>query len=134
MSRGYLLDTGVANLVAIHDVVMQQKLRPLRPLYIPNIVLGELQFGAYWYAYLHQSRKYLDMYEDFYRLFYQSILYSNTETASIYGAIQAELKSRGQLIQQNDTWIAALARQYQLTLLTRDRDYERISGFDMLLM
>ena len=33
-------------------------------------------------------------------------------------------------MQQNDMWIAALARQHELTLLTQDGDFTRVSSLD----
>ena len=130
---GYLIDTGVANLLALRDQVTEERLRPLRPVYLPNIVFGELQFGAYWYAHRYQSTRYLDLYDAFAKRFRRNTLSCNFATASFYGAIFAELRSKGQPIQQNDVWIAALAIQYQLTLLSLDKDYERITGLKLLL-
>jgi predicted nucleic acid-binding protein len=43
------------------------------------------------------------------------------------GLFRAELDAKGQIIQPNDMWIAALTRQYGLILLTRDRDFVRVS-------
>lgn len=131
MARGYLLDTGVANLIALRDETTSRYIAPLSPIYIPNIVFGEMQFGAYWHAYRHQSQKYLDIYDDFIKRYRSAIISPNLATAYYYGAIYAELKTKGQLIQQNDVWIASLALQYQLTLLTKDKDYERISGLNL---
>jgi len=37
-----------------------------------------------------------------------------------YGYLKAELAGAGRLIPDNDIWIAALARQYDLPLATRD--------------
>ena len=44
------------------------------------------------------------------------------------GVANAELRVRGQTIQQNDMWIAALARQYGFTLATLDTDFTHVSG------
>ncbi len=40
----------------------------------------------------------------------RSLVRPNAETGQIYGAIRAELTAKGQPIQHNDIWIAALAR------------------------
>ncbi|MGH2515711.1 MAG: PIN domain-containing protein, partial [Ktedonobacterales bacterium] len=58
------------------------------------------------------------------------IVRCNTETAHIYRAIAGECSAKGRLMQQNDMWIASLARQYGLTLLTQDSDFTRVSNLD----
>jgi tRNA(fMet)-specific endonuclease VapC len=40
-------------------------------------------------------------------------------TAEIYGQVKSELKAKGNPIPENDLWIAAIARQYSLTLHPR---------------
>jgi tRNA(fMet)-specific endonuclease VapC len=53
------------------------------------------------------------------------------ETARIYGEIKLQLHHAGQLIPDNDLWIAALAIQHQLTLVTRDKHCSRIDRLDV---
>lgn len=43
-----------------------------------------------------------------------------------YGRLRSELRAKGQLIPDNDIWIAATALAYDLTLVSSDRHYERI--------
>jgi tRNA(fMet)-specific endonuclease VapC len=62
------------------------------------------------------------------------IITPNLVTSYYYAPIYTELKTKGQLIQQNDVWIAALAMQNELTLLTRDKDYERVSSLRMQIL
>jgi len=50
------------------------------------------------------------------------------ETAAIYGAIIADLYKLGKPIPTNDVWIAAIAIQYNLTLLTADRHFDEIGN------
>jgi tRNA(fMet)-specific endonuclease VapC len=56
------------------------------------------------------------------------ILGCNVDTARWYGRIAAQLKTIGRPIPQNDIWIAAIARQYELTMLTRDKHFENVDG------
>jgi tRNA(fMet)-specific endonuclease VapC len=133
MADRCLLDTGVANLAALNDAAMIQRLALADVVYIPSIVFGELYYGAYWYAHLHQSTKLLDLYDAFLQQWSKNIIHCNTSTTTIYGTIYAELRSKGQLIQQNDVWIAALAKQYNLALLTQDKDHQRVTGLALEL-
>ena len=58
-------------------------------------------------------------------------------TASVarhYGRVFSALKRDGTPIPVNDIWIAAATLDCGGTLLTFDRDFERISGLDRLLL
>jgi tRNA(fMet)-specific endonuclease VapC len=48
------------------------------------------------------------------------VLLPDQGTAEHYGQLKAELAGTGNPIPDNDLWIAALARQYDLPLATRD--------------
>lgn len=50
----------------------------------------------------------------------------DAETTRYYGAIYIELRNKGRILSQVDMMLAALARQYKLTLLTTDRDFEAL--------
>jgi tRNA(fMet)-specific endonuclease VapC len=56
------------------------------------------------------------------------ILVSDATTARIYGSVKNALRIKGQPIPENDMWIAALAIQHDLTLLTRDAHFDRIEN------
>ena len=56
-----------------------------------------------------------------------TILSCNTETAKSYGKIKNQLKEKGQPIPENDIWIAAIAQQYVLTLVTDDVHFDAIT-------
>jgi len=49
-------------------------------------------------------------------------------TADEYAEIRSELKRAGRPIPGNDLWIAALARQHALPLLSRDRHFDLVPG------
>lgn len=74
--------------------------------------------------------RYLDLYDDLLRQHSDRILDIDSGTTHFYAAMYAELRASGRLIQSNDLWIAALARQYGLALATVDGDYSRIQDFE----
>jgi tRNA(fMet)-specific endonuclease VapC len=47
-------------------------------------------------------------------------------TTRLYGALYQELRQKGRALSQVDMMLGAMARQYQLVLLTTDRDFEAI--------
>jgi tRNA(fMet)-specific endonuclease VapC len=51
------------------------------------------------------------------------------EVGEAYGAIRADLETRGEVIGNNDLWIAAHAKAAKLTLVTNnEREFRRIGG------
>jgi predicted nucleic acid-binding protein len=56
------------------------------------------------------------------------ILLPDRATADYYAAIRQELKKRGHPIPENDVWIAALARQHALEIVSRDPHFDQVPG------
>ena len=90
-------------------------------LALPVIVLGEYQFG------LRGSSQRARLEFDLEQLRQDAwVLEINAATAGHYADIRSELKSRGRPIPENDVWIAALARQHDLPVLTRDQHFDAV--------
>jgi len=53
---------------------------------------------------------------------------SDVETTRNYGRIKAQLRKKGKPIPNNDVWIAAIALQYDLTVVTRDKHFDQVDG------
>lgn len=60
------------------------------------------------------------------------VLPTDRETASQYAAICTSLKTSVTPIPANDIWIAALALQHNLPIVTRDSHFEKISSLHLL--
>jgi predicted nucleic acid-binding protein len=90
---------------------------------IPAIVLGEYQFG------IRQSRN-RKPYERWLVevIAANRVLVVDEITADRYAEVRDELKQSGRPIPSNDLWIAALARQYGLPLLSRDGHFDSVAG------
>ena len=126
MAEKYLVDTNaISDLMGGVDSV--KKLVQDADIYIPVIVLGELYF-----AYENGSRK-QENYERFAALSsHWKTLGVNESTAQIYARIQLKLHRKGQMIPLNDLWIAALALEYGLPLLTRDAHFKNIDDLKIV--
>ena len=48
------------------------------------------------------------------------------ETAEAFARLRSDLRSRGELLADHDTWIAATALRHDLVLLARDQHFDRI--------
>ena len=96
-------------------------------LTVPVIVLGEYQFG------LRSSFKRVRLEFDLSELLRDTqVLDIDVQTVPNYADIRHELKSRGRPIPENDLWIAALARQHGLPVLTRDAHFDAVQGLKRL--
>ena len=51
----------------------------------------------------------------------------DADTTRFYGAVYLDLRRQGRALSQVDMMLAALARQYNLTILTTDRDFEALT-------
>jgi len=120
MNGEYVLDSNIiidifrGKQTAINQLVLNKA-------YVPSIVLGELYFGA------NKSEKTEERIRQIKR-FEQSvtILSVNDTTAEIYGEIKNKLKQMGRPIPENDIWIAAVAKEVGLPLITRDKHFANI--------
>ncbi|HIG80643.1 MAG TPA: type II toxin-antitoxin system VapC family toxin [Verrucomicrobiales bacterium] len=90
-------------------------------LMIPVIVIGEYQFGLYQSKFRDQLEKELGI-----LLSKANTLSVNEGTARNYAAVREELRQVGRTIPQNDLWIAALARQHHLPIVSRDVHFDKI--------
>jgi len=127
MEPRYLLDTNICIYIRQRrpDEVLRrfQKLRPGEAA-LSVITYGELLYGA---AKSAQRREALERLRE---LIHLLPALSLPETAAeAYGRIRAELESQGQMIGNNDLWIAAHAIVAGLTLVTNnEREFRRVAG------
>jgi len=68
----------------------------------------------------------------FLRLPSVAILYPDSETAEVYARLFVQLRQAGTPVPTNDLWIASLAVQHQLTLLSRDAHFAKIPQVSMV--
>ncbi|MEO5923100.1 MAG: type II toxin-antitoxin system VapC family toxin [Bryobacteraceae bacterium] len=90
---------------------------------VPVIALGEYAFG------IEGSRRavaYREWLVEFVEV--SRVLTITKETAAQYAQARVELKLAGSPIPANDLWIAALARQHRLPILSRDRHFDSVKG------
>lgn len=102
-----------------------QALRAAQDIHLPLIVLGELLAG---FAAGTRASKNRDELARFLASPRVQVLKPDEKTARHYADIYAALRARGTPIPTNDLWIAALARQHRLALLTFDVHFETVPG------
>jgi tRNA(fMet)-specific endonuclease VapC len=121
MNGKYLLDTNIVIALFAQEALVQQRLANVTETFIPSIVIGELYYGAYKSARVSANVSRIDQF-----VANNTVLECNTVTAKEYGQIKNGLRAKGRPIPENDIWIAALATQYRLTLVTRDGHFGEV--------
>ena len=92
-------------------------------VYICTIVLGELCFGAFKSVRTADNLVRIEQFTAQYDL-----LDVDKTTARHYGQIKLGLQRKGRPIPENDIWIASIAIQYNLPLVTRDAHFGAVDG------
>lgn len=119
MNGRYLLDTDIVIAIFSKDPAVLQRLTNTTEILIPSIVIGELYFGALKST---RTKENIAKIEEFARN--SSILSCDAETAKTYGATKHRLKEKGLPVPENDLWIAAIALQHGLALVSRDTHFK----------
>ena len=127
MEPRYLLDTNICVYIRQKrspDLLHRfEKLRPGEAV-ISVITFGELLFGAEKSAHRTASLERLRELQIF-----LSVLPLPETSAGNYGKIRAELESKGEIIGNNDLWIASHALSSGLILVTNnEREFSRVRG------
>jgi predicted nucleic acid-binding protein len=122
-----ILDTNALSAFAdgVHAVV--QQIGTADELHVSVIVLGEYRLGI---ATSRRRREY-EAWLARGRAFW-NVLPAVEETAVHYASIRRQLKRAGALLPANDVWIAALARQHELPVLSRDAHFDAVPDLTRL--
>lgn len=124
MSGRYLLDSNIVIALFAGEMSVLESITEVDEIFIPSIVVGELYYGA---QKSHRRESNIARIDDFVEA--SSVLDCDQETARRYGEVKQELQLKGRPIPENDIWIAAVAIQYGLALVTRDVHFQEV---DML--
>ena len=128
--KSFLLDTNIIIGIFASDESIIAKLLEAATnnllIYIPVIAIGELYYGAEQSQKKENNRKQI---EELVKV--SEVLECDEETAVYYGKIKSQLKLQGKPIPENDIWIAALCKQFNLTLATRDNHFKHIPDIEL---
>ena len=118
-----ILDTNGLSAMADGNTSLEPLLQQAAEIAVPVIVLGEYRYG------IRQSR-HRTRYERWLAEVLAScrVLVVDEGTAGHYAEVRDELKRSRRPIPGNDLWIAALARQHALPLLSRDQHFDFVPG------
>lgn len=116
-----ILDTNALSAFVDGDPQIGAVLRAQARAAIPVIVLGEFRYGI---AASRHRKTYEAWLETHLRHF--DVLSITADTTLPYASLRTTLKSLGKPIPANDAWIAALALQHDLPILSRDEHFDAL--------
>jgi|SRR3972149_3393887 len=123
MSGKFLLDTNIVIALFGNDVSVNMRLEHVDEVFISSTVLGELYFGAYKSS---NVKKNISRIDDF--ALSSAVLPCDADTSRYYGLIKNRLLQKGLPIPENDIWIAAVALQHGLTVVSRDGHFGEVEN------
>ncbi len=126
MTGRLLLDTNIVIALFAGDAAIRQRLLEALEVFVPSVVIGELYYGAQRSARVSENLARIDEF-----VASNAVLPCDAETAQRYGDIKNQLRVKGRPIPENDIWIAAIAMQHQLILVSRDRHFHEVDGLQV---
>jgi tRNA(fMet)-specific endonuclease VapC len=123
MSGRYLLDTNIIIALFADEASVRTNLAQADEVFIPSIATGELYYGARKSGRTQENLARVDE-----LVANSAVLGCDAETARRYGEVKNGLRLKGRPLPENDIWIAALALQHNLTLVTRDAHFQEVEN------
>ncbi len=122
-----VLDTNIVIALFRQEESVLEPIRQGAVIHVPIIVIGELYFGAAKSQRKKENRRRIEQLTE-----QVTLLYCLDETPKYYAQIKQELQQKGRPIPENDIWIAALAQEYGLPLVSRDRHFNHIDDLSLI--
>jgi tRNA(fMet)-specific endonuclease VapC len=127
MSSRLLLDTSIVIGIFRRDPTAERMVHASGAAFLPVPALGELYLGV-----PRSPRPDVALAQLTSFVATVTVLPCDSETSRLYGGIKHELWAKGRPLPENDMWIAAIARQHDLTVATRDAHFDQITGLSIL--
>lgn len=121
------LDTDAVSALLAGDAALLELLAGVARFALPVIVVGEYRFGLERSRHRKQLAAMLD------ELVAESdLLVVDDHTTLHYAQVREALRAKGRPLPENDVWIAALCRQHERTLVSRDSDFQQVASLTCL--
>jgi len=118
-----ILDTNALSALFAGNSSIAEALQGEDRHHLPVIVIGEYRYGLVRSRDRSRLGRFLEL------LTHQFVVLPvDIGTTTHYAAVREELRRQGRPIPENDLWVAALARQHDLPIVTRDDHFDEISG------
>jgi len=122
-----ILDTNAVSALLSGEPALARLLASSERHHLPVVVVGEYRYGLLRSRHRQTLQAFLDT------LIRESlVLRIDESTAAHYAEVRNELRAAGRPIPENDVWIAALARQHNQPLVSRDEHFDEVAGLERL--
>jgi tRNA(fMet)-specific endonuclease VapC len=129
MTPRLALDTNAYRALDDGNLKLSDLIKTVPQIGVPTTVLGELYYGIFLGG---KQEKNLSNLNRFLALPRVELLHIDEITAKLFGEIATQLRKDGRPIQQDDMWIAALCKQYGYALATGDKDFDAVTGLELI--
>lgn len=121
----YVLDTNICIELMTGNPKVAEQLAALGSVrvYVSAVTIGELAYGA-----MRAARPAHELAQVGRLTNHMTVIPVDGRAAFEYGVIKSQLAARGELLEDNDLFIAAVALSRDLTLVTHDRGFSRIQN------
>lgn len=119
----FALDTNAVSALFDGDEGLRSLLSSDERHALPIIVVGEYRYGILKSRHRKRLSALLDsLVRD------TEVLFIDDETTRTYAEVRDGLRKRGRPLPENDVWIASLAVQHRLDLVSRDAHFDAVGG------
>jgi len=126
---GYILDTSAYSAFNRGDSRLRKWFTFEYQIHLPLIVVGELRAGFSIGTKKEENEQFLTRFSGSPAV---QIMPLTLATTTAFTALFQDLRQAGIAVSTNDLWIAALAREHSLPILTLDNDFKRIPNIDII--
>jgi tRNA(fMet)-specific endonuclease VapC len=118
-----LLDTNALSALAARDEELITTLESAPRLCVTIVSVGEYVYGLTQSRHQNELAKWLEAF-----LSRAELLHIGRKTLPHYAEVRRQLKNDGTPIPANDCWIAALAKEHRLPIVSRDKHFDAVKG------
>jgi tRNA(fMet)-specific endonuclease VapC len=122
-----ILDTNAVSALAEQDKALIELVQAAPRIAVTIISLGEYAFGISKSRYRAELEAWLDA-----LLLKVDVLLLEQKTLPFYAEVRVRLKVVGTPIPVNDCWIAALAQQHRLPIVSQDQHFDFVKGIQRI--
>ncbi len=123
-----LLDTNALSALAARDEALLKTLESAPRICVSIISAGEYVYGLTQSRHRNELAEWLEAF-----LLRAELLHISRKTLPHYAGVRRQLKENGTPIPANDCWIAAIAKEHRLTVVSRDKHFDSVKGLRRIL-
>ncbi len=132
LKMGYLIDTNVLIEIEYDNKEIIQQIEEFQRVNKDNLFISIFTFSEFYYGILRKSpknkEKLVERLNDF------GLINTSKKSGIIFCEILSQLKDAGKIIPQFDAFIAALAIENDLTLITLDEHFKLVPNLKVILL